>query len=188
LRRDNIKNKMNSYIQISKLNDFTFCPYSVYLHSVYENFSQKTYHRTPQTVGKIAHEPIDEKKYTTSAHVLQGTEVCSDRYGLVGKIDIFNIKTGSLVERKYKIKKIFDGQKYQLYAQMFCLHEMGYKIKSLAIQSLADNKRYAIPMPDKIELRKFNNLITEIQNYQPQIPKNKNNAKCEQCIYKPLCH
>ena len=179
---------MDDYIQISKINDFVFCPYSVYLHSVYEDFDQKLYHRTPQTVGKIKHEPIENKTYTTSAHILQGIEVSSEKYGIMGKIDTFNIKTGELVERKYKIKQIFDGYKYQLYAQMFCLFEMGYKVKSLAFQSLSDNKHYAISLPNKKEMEKFEKIIDKMRNYKPKMPNRKNTKKCEQCIYKELCH
>lgn len=179
---------MENYIQISKLNDFVFCPYSIYLHSVYESFNQRTYHRAAQTVGKIAHEPVDRKIYTTSAHILQGMEVCCERLGIMGKIDTFDVKTGLLVERKYKVKKIFDGYRYQLYAQMFCLREMGYDVRSLAIQSLADNKRYEIPLPDKAETLKFEKLIGDMQNYKAELPRHKNPAKCAQCVYKPLCH
>lgn len=179
---------MEEYIQISKLNDFIFCPYSVYLHSVYESFNQKTYHRTAQTVGKIAHEPVDKKIYTTSAHVLQGMEVYSEAYGLVGKIDTFDCKKGELVERKYKIRKIFDGYRCQLYAQMFCLKEMGYEVKSLAMQSLSDNKRYKIPLPDAAEIDKFADLVGKMKNYQPSMPKRRNKKKCAQCVYQPLCH
>ncbi|MFH1462328.1 MAG: type V CRISPR-associated protein Cas4 [bacterium] len=178
---------MESYIQISKLNDFIFCPYSVYLHSVYEKFNQKTYHSTFQTVGKICHENIEQKRYTTASWILQGLEVFSEKYGLIGKIDIFDTKKGHLVERKYKVKKIFDGYKYQLYAQMFCLEEMGYRIKSLFIQSLSDNKRYKIPLPNKEEIEKFELLIEEIKNYQSSERFRKNFKKCLNCIYKSLC-
>jgi len=179
---------MEDYIQISKLNDFIFCPYSIYLHSVYENFNAKTYHRTAQTVGKIAHKPVDNGTYTTSAHVLQGLEVSSDAYCLAGKIDTFDDKSGALVERKYKIKKVFDGYRYQLYAQMVCLREAGYRVKSLAIQSLSDNKRYKIPMPGEEEMREFDELIDKISSYRPEVPKRKNAKKCAQCVYRPLCH
>jgi len=178
---------MESCIQISKLNDFVFCPYSVYLHSVYEKFSQKTYHSTFQTVGKICHENIEQGRYTTSKWVLQGIEIYSEKYGLIGKADIFDVRNGTLVERKYKVKKLFDGYKYQLYAQMFCLEEMGYKVESLNIQSLSDNKRHKIPLPNKEEVAKFESLIEEIRNYQPAGKIKKNLNKCFNCIYKPLC-
>jgi len=179
---------MENYIQISKLNDFVFCPYSIYLHSVYESFNQRTYHCAAQTVGKIAHEPVDKRIYATSAHILQGMEVCSERLGIMGKIDTFNVKTGLLVERKYKVKKIFDGYRYQIYAQMFCLQEMGYEVNSLAVHSLADNKRYKIPLPDEDETLKFEKLIGDMQNYKAAPPLRKNPKKCDQCVYKPLCH
>jgi len=180
---------MEDYIQISKLNDFIFCPYSVYLHSIYEDFSPKAYHSSYQTVGKICHEPVDKKTYTTSKYVLQGTEVCSEKYGLLGKIDTFDIRKEALVERKYKVKQIFDGYKFQLYAQMFCLEEMGYKVKFLFVHSLSDNKRYEIALPDEEEISKFEALIEEVRNYQPRTAAGyKNPKKCAQCIYKPLCH
>ncbi|MDD3940710.1 MAG: type V CRISPR-associated protein Cas4 [Minisyncoccales bacterium] len=178
---------MYSCIQISKLNDFIFCPYSVYLHSIYDNFNSKGYHDTYQTVGKITHESIDERKYTTSKFILQGLEIYSEKYNLVGKIDTFDYKKGILVERKYKVKKIFDGYKFQLYAQMFSLEEMGYRIEKLFIHSLSDNKRYEIPMPNREEILKFEKLIDDIKNYKPKLKKI-NNKKCERCIYKPLCH
>ena len=179
---------MEEYIQISKLNDFLFCPYSVYLHSVYEKFSQKVYHSTPQTVGKICHKNIEQGRYTTTKWILQGLGVFSEKYGLVGKIDIFDIKKGWLIERKYKVKKIFDGYKFQLYAQMFCLEEMGYKVKALFIQSLSDNKRYQIFLPDAKEVKKFELLIEKIKNYRVNQEYPKNSNKCSYCIYKPLCH
>src|SRR4030042_920632 len=175
---------MESYIQISKLNDFIFCPYSVYLHSVYENFNQKIYHSTPQTVGKICHEIIEEKRYTTSKWILQGIDVYSEKYNLAGKIDIFDIKRGELVERKYKIKQIFDGYKFQLYAQKFCLEEIGYKVKKIFIHSLSDNKRYPLALPNKAEIKKFELLIEKIKNYQVERPHFRNNNKCTMCIYK----
>ena len=43
------------YITISTLNDFIFCPYSIYLHNVYENTDESIFHATPQTQGRIAH-------------------------------------------------------------------------------------------------------------------------------------
>jgi len=38
-----------TYIPISTLNDFIFCPYSIYLHNVYENTDESLYHAIPQT-------------------------------------------------------------------------------------------------------------------------------------------
>lgn len=179
---------MESYIQISKINDFIFCPYSLYYHSIYENFSQKVYHGSAQTKGKIKHECIDEGRYSTAKKFLQGTDVYSEKYGLCGKIDIYDKENKFLIERKNKVIKIYDGYKYQLYAQYFCLKEMGYEVEKLFIHSLTDNKRYEIALPEGDELKKFEETIEQMRNFN--IAKNnfkKNKQKCEQCIYSQLC-
>jgi len=179
--------RMHSLIQITKLNDFIFCPRSLYLHSIYDNFSQKVYHRTPQSVGKLKHDNIDKEQYSTAKRYLQGLEVASEKYGLVGKIDIYDTEKMELIERKNKVKQIYDGYRYQLYTQMFCLREMGYVVKKLFIHSLSDNKRYAIALPDKKEKEKFKKLIADIQHFNLTDFKQKNHNKCEQCVYQELC-
>ena len=50
---------MIDYISISTLNDFIFCPYSIYLHNVYMETDETMYHATPQTQGQMAHETIN---------------------------------------------------------------------------------------------------------------------------------
>lgn len=44
---------MNDYIPLSTLNDFIFCPYSIYLHSVYMESDEDLYKATPQIKGAI---------------------------------------------------------------------------------------------------------------------------------------
>lgn len=177
----------SDYIQISKINDFIFCPKSIYLHSIYEKFTEKVYHSEPQTIGKIKHQSIDKSKYSTAKRYLQGLEVYSEKYGLVGKIDIYDTKDKSLIERKYKIKKIYAGYKYQLYAQYFCLQEMGYEVEKLFLHSLSDNRRYQIPLPKGKELDAFESIIESIRNFRLSNNFKQNPNKCAQCIYRELC-
>ncbi len=179
---------MDNVIQISKLNDFIFCPMSLYFHSVYESFEQKVYHRTPQIIGKLKHEIIDRGLYSTAKKYLQGIEVCSEKYYLIGKIDIYDTENKILIERKTKIKKIYDGYKYQLYAQYFCLKEMGCGVKKMFLYSLLDNKKYRVNIPKAQELKKFEDVIRQIQNFNILQDKIKRNSvKCAQCIYNELC-
>ena len=56
---------MDDYIQLSTLNDFIFCPYSIYLHSVYMESDGDLYKAAPQTKGTLAHQGVDEKKGST---------------------------------------------------------------------------------------------------------------------------
>ena len=179
---------LEQYIQISKINDFIFCPKSVYLHRIYENFDQNTYHQEPQKVGKLNHENIDSGKYSTAKKFLQGMPVYCNKYEIAGKIDIYDSETKTLIERKTKIKKIYDGYKYQLYAQYFSLIEMGYAVNKMFIHSLNDNKRYEIPIPNKKETEEFGNIIDWIRRFdvlkhKPKVVK----AKCDNCIYSNLC-
>ncbi len=180
---------MESYIQISKINDFIFCPRSVYLHTIYDQFHPVMYHRTPQAVGKIKHETIDKGTYSSQKRYLQSLEVYSDTYGIAGKLDIYDAEEKAIIERKTKIKQIYDGYRYQLYAQYFCMKEMGYAVEKLLWHSLADNKRISLPVPGGREKAEFEEVLHKIKTLSAvDAPILENSAKCAQCIYKPLCH
>lgn len=174
---------MESYIQISKINDFLFCPLSLYLHSVYESFDTSLYHDTPQVVGRANHASIEEGRYSTSKHVLQGIPVYSERYGIMGKIDVYDEKAKTLVERKTKIKKIWPGYVAQVYAQYFCLSEMGQKVEQIYLHSLTDNKRYSVPLPQEREQEGFAQLIEEIRTFDIRRYENHRCPKCANSIY-----
>ena len=108
---------MESYLMITQINDFIFCPRSLLFHDfLRSNYSPDNFRETPQVRGLAAHASIDNGTYSAKKDILQGTMVYSYRYGLLGRIDIFDISTGSLVERKYSITAIYDGFRYQLYA------------------------------------------------------------------------
>jgi len=179
---------MEQYIQISKINDFIFCPISLYFHALYENFSQKVYHGAAQTVGKIKHENIDAGKYSTRKRYIQNLPVYSEKYNLMGKLDIYDKEEKALIERKFKIHKIYDGQRFQLYAQMYCLLEMGYEVKKLFIHSLSDNKKYEVNLPDAAGRKKFERIISGINSFNPmKFARKINKNKCDNCIYRELC-
>ena len=127
---------MEDNISISTLNDFIFCPYSIYLHNVYMETDEGLYHATPQTRGKI----IDSKKASNRADDLQSLSVMSEEYGLMGKIDIYKGKEQKLIERKYQLKNIYQGQIYQLWGQYLCMKEMGYDVKAIAFYEISTNR------------------------------------------------
>lgn len=181
---------MEQYIAISNINDFLYSPKSLYLHSIYQNFDKKTYDSKVQIKGKNNHSSIDQKTYTTAKNYLQNLAVFSSKYGLVGKIDLYDIKNKILIERKTKINQVYKGHKYQLYAQMFCLEEMGYQVDKLKIHSLEDNKNYWIDKPNSEEIKDFENIIIQIKNYNPlkDKPDKASDERCEQSIYKDLMY
>ncbi len=52
---------MDNHIAITALNDFIFCPYSIYLHAVYMGSDEDIYKALPQIKGTIAHSGIDNR-------------------------------------------------------------------------------------------------------------------------------
>lgn len=54
-------NKMDDYILITQLNDFIFCPASIYFHNLYGSMDRILYQGTEQLNGTKAHEKVDTK-------------------------------------------------------------------------------------------------------------------------------
>lgn len=176
-------------LAISNLNDFIFCPASIYFHSLDYETDKLSYQDSYQINGTAAHKSVDSSTYTDKKSVLQGIAVYSEKYNLYGKIDLFDIDKGLLIERKKKVKTLYDGYIVQVYAQYFGLVALGYKVNQIKIHSVDDNKSYLIPLPqDNLPMvTKFEKLIYDINkfNFTGFIQSNK--EKCKKCIYEPLC-
>jgi CRISPR-associated protein Cas4 len=114
--------------------------------------------------------------------------VFSEKYHLTGKIDVFHLTKKSLMERKSHISEVYQGYIYQLYAQYFCLTEMGYQVEKLKLYSMDDNKVYEIPLPDETTTKEFETFLATYQRFSPNssdfvvYPE-----KCQNCIYHELC-
>jgi len=145
------------------------------------------YHATPQTKGRIAHEAIDKKTPSNRKEVLLSMPVYSERFKLMGKIDVYDGREKKLIERKYQIKKIYQGQIYQLWAQMFCLREMGYEVDNLAFYETSTNKMIPVAMPTENDECKFAAFVDKFRNYNPEDFLTVNPNKCRHCIYCNLC-
>lgn len=175
------------YISISSLNDFIFCPYSIYLHNVYESTDESIYHATPQTRGQISHKTVDEKRGSTSRNVIYSLPVFSERYRLMGKIDLYRIKEKYLIERKYQLKHIYQGQLYQIWAQMICFKEMGYEVERIAFYEISTKRTIPVEMPSQEDIMQFEQHLDTFRTYDPLKPFSVNPNKCQHCIYCNLC-
>ena len=145
------------------------------------------YHAKPQTRGKVAHESVDNKTLSSQKDVLLSLPIYSSRYNLMGKIDIFRRKEKLLIERKYQLKQIFQGHIYQLWAQYFCLCEMGYEVEQLAFCEISTKKMIPISLPNDKEIKQFLEFIERFRRYNPTESININPNKCKHCIYCSLC-
>jgi CRISPR-associated protein Cas4 len=166
-----------------------FCPLSIYFHGLYEDINKIVFQREAQLSGTKAHESIDKDFYSTKTSVMCGTEVYSQKYNLIGKIDIYDRDTKTLTERKNKISKFYDGYVFQLYAEYFCLTEMGFVVDTIRFYSMKDNKVYKTKKPEenKKMLEKFEQLIYDIHHFNMDKYMPNNQEKCKNCIYEPMC-
>lgn len=180
---------MEQLIKISNLNDFIFCPASIYYHGIYEELERSVYQEIDQIRGTFIHEAVDKSAYSTRKDILQGVEVYTDKYNIIGKIDIYDERKKHLVERKNRITTIYDGYVFQLYAQYFALIEQGYQVQRLSIYSYSDNKSYPVNLPEKDldMVAKFESLISSIKTFDLTRFRQINQEKCKRCIYAPLC-
>lgn len=180
---------MEDLIKLSQLNDFIFCPISIYFHNLMGNQENYMYQTTKQINGTAAHRAVDNNQYSTRSTVLTGIDVYCEKYGLIGKIDIFDIEEGILTERKKSIKNIYDGYVFQLYGQYFALKEMGYNVSTIRFHSMDDNKLYYIDLPEKDlnMLEKFEKTIEEMKDFDIRTFVQINREKCLNCIYEPAC-
>ena len=179
---------MEPYLTITQISDFIFCPRSIYFYNIYRNTADSDfYHQAPQKIGCAAHKTVDENTYSSRKEIITGLRVYSQKYNLVGRIDILDTSKNLLIERKYSVNAIYDGFKFQLYAQAIALIEMGYCVREMRIHSSKDNKNYEIDFPDENEIKRFEAVLAEMNKFSLAEPFSQNPKKCEHCIYAALC-
>ena len=180
---------MDDAILITELNDFIFCPASIYFHKMYRDMERMVYPCTDQINGTAAHVNVDTGKYSTCKDVLMGMDVFCEKYNLIGKIDILDTKKKILRERKKRIIKIYDGYIFQVYGQYYALLEMGYEVKKIELYSMDDHKNYEIPLPeeDVVMREAFERVIENIRDFSLDSFVQDNQEKCGHCIYEPAC-
>lgn len=183
---------METYLPITYLNDFVFCPYSIYLHQVFDGNEEEVYSARPQQFGKSAHSDIDSFEETkvskkTENKVLKGIYVISNKLGVYGKIDTLFVKQKKLVESKYQIKILYRGYYYQLWAQYFALKEMGFEVNEILFHSIKDRQDFPVSIPDKSDEEELRNHIRKIARFDFEAELIVNPVKCSHCIYAALC-
>lgn len=178
---------MEFFLPISYLNDFVFCPYSIYLHQVFDNNKEDVYSAKPQQRGKSAHSNVDNSKTKNSKKILSGTYVISKNLGIYGKIDQYFVDERKLVERKFSLTTIYRGYYYQLWAQFIAMEEMGYPVDALYFHSIKNNQRIKIDKPTDKEIEELKNHIRKIARFDFESEIKVNPKKCSHCIYAALC-
>ena len=87
-----------------------------------------------------------------------------------------------------QLKQIFQGQIYQLWAQMLCLREMGYEVESLSFYEISTNKTIPVTMPTEPDILRFSTFIERFRAFDPaKTPFSINPNKCRHCVYCNFC-
>lgn len=175
---------MDKFLPISVLNDFIFCPYSIYLRQVYSINHEEVYHAKYQSRGKRLHGFIDNDQ---DENGWKNAFVFSLLLGIYGKIDSYNQQDRELIEYKSRTAIIFRGYYYQIWAQYLCLIEMGLVVDKLAIYDLSTQQKQYIPIPSNAQVAELKQHIQTVRyfDFTTQIPTTPN--KCSKCIYHNLC-
>lgn len=175
---------MEHLITITTLNDFVFCPYSIYLHQIYDLNKEDIYHDEYQSKGKRLHDFIENNKDETS---WKHAYVYSDKLGIYGKIDDYNPLTKELIEYKSTVAVAYKGYYYQIWSQYLCLKEMGVIVYSLAFFDFKKNMKIEIPIPSQSDVEELINHIKKIKRFDFNSDLLINPNKCNHCIYNMLC-
>lgn len=175
---------MENYIAITTLNDFIFCPYSIYLHEIYNLNKEETYHSSFQSKGKRLHGFIENNK---DENDWKHAYVYSEKLSIYGKIDDYNPVTKELVEYKSTLSIAFQGYYYQIWAQYLCLLEMGIEVKKLAFFDFKSNQKIPIALPNINQINELKKHIKSVKEIDFHMEIKVNTNKCNHCIYSNLC-
>lgn len=180
---------MENIISATYLNDFIFCPASLYFHRMYMELDNSVFQETVQINGTNAHRTVDQGEYSTRKDIVTALDAYSEKFNIICRVDILDKSRKTIVERKNVIHKIYDGFVFQMYAQFFAVTEMGYEVEHLELYSMLDNKKYTIPLPneDLMMLDKFEKTIDAMQKFDINNFKQTNIEKCVNCIYEAVC-
>ncbi|MDD5977287.1 MAG: type V CRISPR-associated protein Cas4 [Bacteroidales bacterium] len=98
---------MNVNTSLTTLNDFIFCPYSIYLHKAYMETDEDIFKTIVQLSGTNAHKATNSKKGSSRSCDILSLPVCSNSLGLYGVIDLYRGNTATPIERKLRLNHIF---------------------------------------------------------------------------------
>ena len=80
---------MDDLIIISNLNDFIFCPASIYFHKLYGSEDTIMYQSKAQLDG-TRHMKNRQWDYSTRKNILMANRCIFRKYGVIGKIDMYD--------------------------------------------------------------------------------------------------
>lgn len=184
-------NEIADPINVSALNQYTYCPRRcglIYLESEFSN-------NIHTARGNAEHERVDQSGYVTTregARAEYALPIWSERLGLIGKCDVVEFcPDGNIypVEYKHGERKKRLNDDLQLVAQALCLEEMTCKVITHgAIYHHGSRRRrevaITLDLRDKVE--ETVNAIRAMMD-SGKLPPPVNDARCKECSLNEIC-
>jgi CRISPR-associated exonuclease Cas4 len=186
----NSEDEEDSWIMISALQHFIYCPRQCALIHIEQVFSENVFTMR----GHANHERVDDSTVNTGGgkRVVRALPLYSRLYGLSGRADVVEFfDTGQVIPVEYKsgnqAGKLHD--RVQLAAQAFCLEEMFCKkIETGAIYWIGSKQRETIVLDAELRAT-TKEIIDQTTNLlrQERMPPAVYDRRCDNCSLYELC-
>jgi CRISPR-associated exonuclease Cas4 len=184
-------NEVADPINVSALNQYTYCPRRCGLIYLESEFSENIH----TSRGNAEHERVDQSGYVTTregARAEYALPVWSERIGLIGKCDVVEFwPDGNIypVEYKHGERKKRLNDDLQLVAQAMCLEEMtGKLIMHGAIYHHSSRRRREVAVTQELRDKVIETVhAIRAMMDSGKLPPPVNDARCKECSLKEIC-
>jgi len=184
---------MDHYLAISALQHYAYCPRQFALIHVEQVWAENRY----TAEGQLLHQRVDagEPEQRKGIRFERGVSLLSDRYRLVGKMDLLEVELADPpkyfpVEYKRGKPKMEEWDRVQLCAQALCLEELRQsKVGQGAIWYWEVRKREAVVFDDYLReatlaaIDGAREILATGQTPAPIVPR----QRCRACSLKEIC-
>lgn len=186
---EHIKNTDEEPLQISRLEHTAYCPRQCALIDLEQTFDENIY-----TIrGHLTHERVDTKETESRGDVTieRSFPLWSDTYGLTGKADVVEFRSGVPYPVEYKSGKRqqYDAMDIQLCAQGMCIEEMLEKdVPKGAIFHIKSKRRRVVEFTSALR-EKVVHTIRETKEIlsSTSLPHPVNDNRCTHCSLRDSC-
>ena len=176
-------------VPLSAIEHFSYCPRQCALIHVEQTFDENLY-----TIrGRLLHEVVDEGAADTveGVRVLRSLPLWSERYRLIGKADVVELRSGGPYPIEYKVGPPRGVHAdLQLCGQALCLEEMfGQSVPSGAIYQGAQRRRREVALSAPLRQRTIRVIeqTRALLAHQIVPPPTTDRRRCRRCSLLDVC-
>lgn len=142
--------------------------------------------------GELSHTAVDLPgiRHRRGVTVVRSLPVWSDVHGLRGVCDVVEFSGGTATPVEYKVGKHYPGgpAELQLGGQAACLIEAGFDVPVGYVYSVAERRRYAVPITADL-LDRVARATAALRDLleAATLPGARNDARCRRCSLREEC-